>query len=71
MIWRGKVWLLRKINQKTDKDFTANAAPDTTLDKTSRVLESYFIVKRAIWSFLNLPGGEVNWTYDLARGGRN
>ena len=56
MVWRGKVWLVRKINQKTGKDYTANVAPDTSLDKTSRALESYFMVKKAIWSFLTSLG---------------
>ena len=46
----------KKINQKTDKDFTANVAPDTSLDKTTRALKSYFMVKRAIWSFLTSLG---------------
>ena len=58
----------KKNKPKKDKDYTANVAPDTSLHKTTRALKSYFMMKRAIWSFLTSLGvrltGPTIWLWE-------
>ena len=70
MVWRGKVWLLRKINRKKIK-ITQLMLPQTRLYtrlRHTRALKSYFMVKRAIWSFLTSLGvrltGPTIWLWE-------